>query len=100
MSCPTFETLALYAAEQLDIETTEEIAHHLAEPCIDCCERLDWYKEAVSALRNPLEDGPDSLMEEARDLFKQSVHAMPRLPGIIFATLIFDSAEPGSRMGA
>lgn len=92
-SCPMFETLALFANGQLDIEMREDVDKHLSQLCSDCHEKIAWYKKAFAALNAPLKKGPDRLKAKAHAIFKNSIYARPYLPGFIFTTMTYDSMQ-------
>jgi hypothetical protein len=100
MRCPSFETLALYDRQQLAITLKDDVTRHLSQPCSRCQERLSWFQEAATALRTPLERGPQRLIDNARRLFQQSRYAETALPDLLFARLAFDSSSQDRRMGA
>ena len=93
MSCPMFETLALFANGQLDSQIREEVSNHLSQLCPNCQEKIAWYQKAFTALNAPLKKGPDRLKAKARSLFMHSIYAKPHLPGFIFTSLVYDSTQ-------
>ncbi|MEW6730629.1 MAG: hypothetical protein AB1489_04760 [Acidobacteriota bacterium] len=100
MLCPSFETLAMYAQGELLEREREALVRHLAEPCAACRERLEWYTQALEALKNPLDDGPDALVEQVCKLYQESIYVVPNQLELTFAVLAFDSLTVGERAGA
>jgi hypothetical protein len=99
MSCPLFETLALYVTNGLNKNEEDAVAAHLALPCQQCGEKLAWCRAQIAALKSPLKKGPDRLVDEAVALFQESLLKNSGPASIIFTTLVFDSARSAASGG-
>jgi hypothetical protein len=97
MECPSFELLALYIGDKLDLLVKLELEQHLPK-CLSCQEKMLWYKQTSKDLKNSLNKGPDWIVEKAKKLFAQSLYAKPKLPNKIFAQLIFDSFKNSEKL--
>lgn len=100
MQCPSFESLAMYATEAQEVADKNFIDRHIAEGCERCAEQLNFCRDAAAALRDPLDAGPDSLMDEARSLFERSSYMSAPAQAIVFASMIFDSLSQAGLAGA